>query len=75
VGDIRKVARRLAEVDQIEYVVITTGSYDLILEVCAPARMSSSTRSTTASARSKASATRRPSEKNVYVWGRRLADR
>ncbi len=32
-GDTRRVAARLAELPQIEYVVITAGSFDLVLEV------------------------------------------
>src|SRR5438105_4178799 len=32
-GDTRVVAERLAEVEQIEYVVLTAGSFDLIVEV------------------------------------------
>jgi hypothetical protein len=32
-GDTRRVAARLADVEQIEYVVLTAGSFDLILEL------------------------------------------
>lgn len=33
VGDVRQVAARLAEVQAIEYVVLTAGSFDLMVEV------------------------------------------
>ena len=32
-GDLRLIAKRLAEVDEIEYVVITSGLFDLLIEV------------------------------------------
>jgi Lrp/AsnC family transcriptional regulator for asnA, asnC and gidA len=34
-GDPREVARRLAQAEEIEYVVVTAGSFDLFLEVVA----------------------------------------
>jgi Lrp/AsnC family transcriptional regulator for asnA, asnC and gidA len=32
-GDLEEVADRLAEIDEVDYVVITTGSFDLLAEV------------------------------------------
>jgi Lrp/AsnC family transcriptional regulator, regulator for asnA, asnC and gidA len=32
-GDLRAIAEKLAEVDEIDYVVITSGAFDLLLEV------------------------------------------
>ncbi len=32
-GDLRAVASKLAEVDNVDYVVVTTGRFDLVLEV------------------------------------------
>ena len=32
-GDIREAAKRLAELDAIEYVVITSGSFDILVEI------------------------------------------
>lgn len=34
-GDLREVAERLAKLDEIDYVVLTAGSYDVLLEVIA----------------------------------------
>ncbi|WP_436794605.1 Lrp/AsnC family transcriptional regulator [Actinospongicola halichondriae] len=32
-GDIRKIASALAEIDEVPYVIVTTGRFDLIIEV------------------------------------------
>ena len=32
-GDLRAVAPRLAQVDEVDYVVVTTGRFDLLVEV------------------------------------------
>jgi Lrp/AsnC family transcriptional regulator for asnA, asnC and gidA len=32
-GDLRAVASKLAEVDNVDYIVVTTGRFDLVLEV------------------------------------------
>ncbi|HZA76985.1 MAG TPA: Lrp/AsnC family transcriptional regulator [Acidimicrobiales bacterium] len=32
-GDLRSVASKLAEVDNVDYVVVTTGRFDLVIEV------------------------------------------
>ncbi|MFG1923698.1 Lrp/AsnC family transcriptional regulator [Cryptosporangium sp. NPDC048952] len=34
-GDLREVAERLGKLDEIDYVVLTAGSYDVLLEVVA----------------------------------------
>jgi Lrp/AsnC family transcriptional regulator for asnA, asnC and gidA len=34
-GDLREVAERLAKLDEVDYVVLTAGSYDVLLEVIA----------------------------------------
>jgi Lrp/AsnC family transcriptional regulator for asnA, asnC and gidA len=34
-GDVRDVARRLAASDEIDYVVITSGAYDVLVELTA----------------------------------------
>jgi Lrp/AsnC family transcriptional regulator for asnA, asnC and gidA len=79
-GDVRKVARRLAEVDQIEYVVITAGSYDVLLEVVCSSEdelldtISDGIRSVEG-VRETETFVHLRTEKNVYLWGRRLGER
>jgi Lrp/AsnC family transcriptional regulator for asnA, asnC and gidA len=79
-GDVRKVAARLAEVDQIEYVVITAGSYDLLLEVVCRSEdelldvISDGIRAVEG-VRETETFVHLRMEKNVYLWGRRLAER
>jgi Lrp/AsnC family transcriptional regulator for asnA, asnC and gidA len=78
-GDTRTVAARLAEVDQIEYVVITAGSYDLVLEVVCRteeellAIINDGIRSIP-EVRETETFMHLHTEKNVYLWGRRLAE-
>ena len=78
-GDVRQVARRLGEVDQIEYVVITAGSYDLLLEVVCSSEdelldvISDGIRAV-AGVRETETFVHLRTEKNVYLWGRRLAE-
>jgi Lrp/AsnC family transcriptional regulator for asnA, asnC and gidA len=79
-GDVREVAGRLAEVDQIEYVVITAGSYDLLLEVVCSSEdelldvISDGIRAVEG-VRETETFVHLRTEKNVYLWGRRLSER
>lgn len=78
-GDTRRVAAQLAEVDEIEYVVITAGSFDLIVEVVCEAedellavindriRAIDEVRETETFMHLR-------TEKNVFAWGRRIAE-
>jgi Lrp/AsnC family transcriptional regulator for asnA, asnC and gidA len=78
-GDTRRVAAQLADVEQIEYVVLTAGSFDLILElVCETEdellsvineaiRGIDGVRETETFMHLRA-------EKNVFAWGQRLRD-
>jgi DNA-binding Lrp family transcriptional regulator len=78
-GDTRRVAARLADVEEIEYVVLTAGSFDLILElVCETEdellsvineaiRGIDGVRETETFMHLRA-------EKNVFAWGQRLRD-
>ncbi|HWD74836.1 MAG TPA: Lrp/AsnC family transcriptional regulator [Solirubrobacteraceae bacterium] len=78
-GDTRRVAAQLAQVDEIEYVVITAGSFDLIIEVVCEAedellavindriRAIDGVRETEAFMHLR-------TEKNVFAWGRRIAE-
>jgi Lrp/AsnC family transcriptional regulator, regulator for asnA, asnC and gidA len=78
-GDTRRVAAQLAQVDEIEYVVITAGSFDLIVEVVCEAedellsvindriRAIDGVRETETFMHLR-------TEKNVFAWGRRIAE-
>jgi Lrp/AsnC family transcriptional regulator for asnA, asnC and gidA len=76
-GDTRVVAARLAEVETIEYVVITAGSFDLVLEVvCADeaellAVINDRIRSIEG-VRETETFMHLHTEKNVFAWVRRL---
>jgi Lrp/AsnC family transcriptional regulator for asnA, asnC and gidA len=78
-GDVRMVALRLAEVDQIEYVVITAGSYDLLLEVVCSSEdelldtISDGIRGAEG-VRETETFVHLRTEKNVHLRGRRLAE-
>ncbi len=77
-GDPRAVAARLAREDAIEWVVITAGSFDLLVEiVCRSesdllATISEKIRSD-AEVRETETFMHLQTEKNVFAWGRRLA--
>jgi Lrp/AsnC family transcriptional regulator for asnA, asnC and gidA len=75
-GDTRAVAARLAEVPQVEYVVITAGSFDLILEVvCADEEALLTVINDHVRAvegvRETETFIHLRTEKNVFAWGRR----
>jgi len=76
-GDTRAAAAALAEIGSIEYVVITAGSYDLIVEVvCATEEellsvINDEIRSV-AGVRETETFMHLRTEKNVFAWGRRL---
>jgi Lrp/AsnC family transcriptional regulator for asnA, asnC and gidA len=79
-GDTRVVATRLAQVDAIEYVVITAGSYDLLAEiVCASEEelltvINEQVRSI-AAVRETETFMHLRTEKNVFTSGQRLSNR
>lgn len=79
-GDTRVVAARLAEVEAIEYVVITAGSFDLLAEiVCASEDelltvINEQVRSIPA-VRETETFMHLRTEKNVFAWGQRLSKR
>ena len=76
-GDTRAAAARLAEIAAIEYVVITAGSFDLIVEVvCATedellSVINEEIRSVDG-VRETETFMHLRTEKNVFAWGRRL---
>lgn len=77
-GDTRRVAAELALVEEIEYVVITAGSYDLLVEVvCATedellAVINDRIRAIDG-VRETETFMHLRTEKNVFGWGRRIA--
>jgi Lrp/AsnC family transcriptional regulator for asnA, asnC and gidA len=77
-GDTRIVATRLAQVDAIEYVVITAGSFDLLAEiVCASEEelltvINEQVRSIP-EVRETETFMHLRTEKNVFAWGQRLS--
>jgi Lrp/AsnC family transcriptional regulator for asnA, asnC and gidA len=77
-GDTRRVAARLADVPEIEYVVLTAGSFDLIAElVCETEEellrvINESVRSIE-QVRETETFMHLRTEKNVFAWGRKLA--
>ncbi len=79
-GDTRTVAARLAEVDAIEYVVITAGSFDLLAEiVCASEDelltvINERVRSIP-EVRETETFMHLRTEKNVFAWGTGLSER
>lgn len=78
-GDTREVASRLAQIDEIEYVVVTAGSFDVIAEiVCASEEgllnvLNDEIR-TIAEVRELHTFMHLRTEKNVFAWGRRLPE-
>jgi Lrp/AsnC family transcriptional regulator, regulator for asnA, asnC and gidA len=78
-GDTRRVATELAQVDQIEYVVITAGSFDLIVEVVCRtedellAVINDRIRAILG-VRETETFMHLRTEKNVFAWGQRLSD-
>ena len=78
-GDTRAVAARLARIPEIEYVVITAGSFDVIAElVCATEEalldvLNDDIRSIV-EVREMETFMHLRTEKNVFAWGQRLAE-
>jgi Lrp/AsnC family transcriptional regulator for asnA, asnC and gidA len=78
-GDTRTAAARLAQIAEIEYVVITAGPFDVIVElVCATeeqllAVLNDDIRSIP-EVRELATFMHLRTEKNVFAWGQRLTD-
>jgi Lrp/AsnC family transcriptional regulator for asnA, asnC and gidA len=78
-GDTREVAARLAQIDEIEYVVVTAGSFDVIAEiVCASEEgllnvLNDEIR-TIAEVRELHTFMHLRTEKNVFAWGQRLPE-
>jgi Lrp/AsnC family transcriptional regulator, regulator for asnA, asnC and gidA len=78
-GDTREVAARLARIEEIEYVVLTAGSFDVIAElVCATEEellnvLNDDVR-TIAEVRELQILMHLRTEKNVFAWGQRLAE-
>ncbi len=73
-GDLEAVADRLAEFDEIDYVVITAGSFDLLAEVVLPQRRATCWRSCSGCAPSTGCSPPRRSStlklrKQTYSWG------
>ena len=78
-GDTREVAARLARIEEIEYVVVTAGAFDVIAElVCATEEellgvLNDDIRSI-AEVRELQTFMHLRTEKNVFAWGQRLPD-
>jgi Lrp/AsnC family transcriptional regulator for asnA, asnC and gidA len=78
-GDIRAVAARLAQIAEIEYVVVTAGAFDVIVElVCATEEelldvISDDIRSIE-QVREMQTFMHLRTEKNVFAWGQRLGE-
>jgi Lrp/AsnC family transcriptional regulator for asnA, asnC and gidA len=78
-GDTREAAARLAQIAEIEYVVVTAGSYDVIVElVCATEEellgvLNDDIR-TLGEVREMETFMHLRTEKNVFAWGQRLAE-
>lgn len=78
-GDTRAAAARLARISEIEYVVVTAGSFDVIVElVCATEEellgvLNDDIRSI-AEVREIETLMHLRTEKNVFAWGQRLAE-
>jgi Lrp/AsnC family transcriptional regulator for asnA, asnC and gidA len=78
-GDTRSAAARLAQIAEIEYVVITAGSFDVIVElVCATEEqllgvLNEDIRSIP-EVRELETFMHLRTEKNVFAWGQRLTD-
>ncbi|HEX3688050.1 MAG TPA: Lrp/AsnC family transcriptional regulator [Solirubrobacteraceae bacterium] len=78
-GDTRAAAARLAQIAELEYVVVTAGAFDVIVElVCATEDelldvLNDDIR-TIAEVREIATFMHLRTEKNVFAWGRHLAE-
>jgi len=78
-GDTREVAARLARIEEIEYVVVTAGTFDVIAElVCATEEellgvLNDDIRSI-AEVRELQTFMHLRTEKNVFAWGQRLPE-
>jgi Lrp/AsnC family transcriptional regulator for asnA, asnC and gidA len=77
-GDPRLVAERLAREEAIEWVVITAGSFDLLVEIVCRSEADlvaiiSDTIRSDADVRETETFMHLHTEKNVFAWGRRLA--
>jgi Lrp/AsnC family transcriptional regulator for asnA, asnC and gidA len=78
-GDTRAAAARLAQIAEIEYVVVTAGAYDVIVElVCATEEellgvLNDGIR-TIAEVREIDTLMHLRTEKNVFAWGQRLTE-
>ncbi len=76
-GDVRAVARRLADVPEIEYVVLTAGSFDMLAEVVCSTEeellhvINSQVRAIDA-VRETETFFHLRTEKNVFAWGQTL---
>ncbi len=76
-GDIRAVARRLAEVPEIEYVVLTAGSFDMLAEIVCSSEeelldvINSQVRAI-GEVRETETFFHLRTEKNVFAWGQTL---
>lgn len=79
-GDPRTVAERLALEDAIEWVVITAGSFDLLVEIVCRSEadllaiISEQIRSIIPEVRETETFMHLHTEKNVFAWGQRLAE-
>jgi Lrp/AsnC family transcriptional regulator for asnA, asnC and gidA len=77
-GDTREAAARLAQIAEIEYVVVTAGSFDVIVELVCPTEeellgvLNDDIRSIPA-VREMETFMHLRTEKNVFAWGQRLA--
>lgn len=78
-GDTREVAARLAQIAEIEYVVVTAGSFDVIVELVCPTEeellgvLNDDIRSIP-QVRELETFMHLRTEKNVFAWGQRLTD-
>jgi Lrp/AsnC family transcriptional regulator for asnA, asnC and gidA len=78
-GDSRRAAAQLAQIDEIEYVVVTAGAFDVIAElVCASEEelldvINDDIRSIE-EVREMQTLMHLRTEKNVFAWGQRLAE-
>jgi Lrp/AsnC family transcriptional regulator, regulator for asnA, asnC and gidA len=78
-GDTRKAAAQLARIEEIEYVVVTAGAFDVIAElVCASEEdlldvINDDIRSI-AEVREMQTIMHLRTEKNVFAWGQRLGE-
>jgi Lrp/AsnC family transcriptional regulator for asnA, asnC and gidA len=78
-GDTREAATRLAQIAEIEYVVVTAGSFDVIVELVCPTEeelldvLNDDIRSI-GEVRDMETFMHLRTEKNVFAWGQRLTE-